>query len=122
MARTLRSDKILFWAALILVCTSVVMVVSASAATESMTTVSVRQIGFAAVGLIGMFAAMRTNYHHLSRPTLIWTAVAISVVGLVAVFFFHERNGAPRWVASRIEPAAVRVRQDYGRDLCRHHP
>ena len=30
MARTLRSDQMLFWAALALVCTSVVMVVSAS--------------------------------------------------------------------------------------------
>ena len=29
MARTLKSDKVLFWAALALVCTSVVMVVSA---------------------------------------------------------------------------------------------
>jgi len=98
MARTLRSDKILFWAALILVCTSVVMVVSASAATDSMTTVLIRQLGFAAVGVIGMFAAMRTNYHHLQRPMLIWTAIAVSVIGLIAVFFFHERNGAHRWV------------------------
>jgi cell division protein FtsW len=98
MARTLRSDKILFWAALILMCSSVVMVVSASAATESMTRVMIRQVGFAAVGLIGMFAAMRTNYHHLRRPSLIWSAVAISVIGLVAVFFFHERHGAHRWV------------------------
>ena len=31
MARTLKSDKVLFWAALLLVCTSVVMVYSASA-------------------------------------------------------------------------------------------
>ena len=58
MARTLRSDKILFWAALILVCTSVVMVVSASAATESMTTVLLRQLGFAAVGLIALAIAI----------------------------------------------------------------
>lgn len=99
MARTLRSDKILFWAALVLVCTSVVMVVSASAATESTTRVSIRQLGFAAVGLIGMFAAMRTNYHHLRKPALIWTAVACSLAGLVAVFFFHERNGAHRWIS-----------------------
>src|SRR4051812_39164256 len=98
MARTLRSDKILFWAALVLVCTSVVMVVSASAATESMTTVLIRQLGYAAVGLACMFAAMRTNYHHLQRPVLIWTAIVFSVVGLVAVFVFHERHGAHRWI------------------------
>jgi cell division protein FtsW len=98
MARTLRSDKILFWAALVLVCTSIVMVVSASAATESMSKVLVRQIGFAALGLIGMFAAMRTNYHHLQRPSLIWTAVGVSIIGLLAVFLFHDRNGAHRWI------------------------
>lgn len=98
MARTLRSDKILFWAALVLVCTSIVMVVSASAATEPMARVLMRQLGFAAVGLIAMFAAMRTNYHHLQRPSLIWTAVGISIIGLMVVFLFKERNGAHRWI------------------------
>ncbi|HEX5068756.1 MAG TPA: putative lipid II flippase FtsW [Vicinamibacterales bacterium] len=98
MARTLRSDKILFWAALILVCTSVVMVVSASAATDPMTSVLFRQIGFAAVGLIAMFAVMRTNYHHLRNPVLIGTALVVAFVGLALVFAFHERNGAQRWI------------------------
>jgi cell division protein FtsW len=99
MARTLRSDKVLFWAALILVCTSVVMVVSASAFLHDLQGTLVRQVGVAVVGLIVLFAAMRTDYHHLRRPVVIWTLLAICLVGLVAVFFFAERNGARRWIA-----------------------
>lgn len=97
MARTLRSDKVLFGAALALVCTSVVMVVSASVK-ESLSAVSLRQLGYAAFGLIGMFAAMRTDYHHLRRPAVIWTLLGVTVACLLAVFFFPKVNGARRWI------------------------
>ncbi len=99
MARTLRSDKVLFWAALTLVCTSVVMVVSASAYLHDLQGTLTRQLGLSIFGVILLFAAMRTDYHHLRRPVVIWTLLAICVVGLVAVFFFTERNGARRWIA-----------------------
>jgi cell division protein FtsW (lipid II flippase) len=42
MARTLKSDKVLFWAALALVCTSVVMVVSATPNSELRTAEATR--------------------------------------------------------------------------------
>lgn len=99
MARTLRSDKVLFGAALVLVCTSVVMVVSASVvAKESLARISLKQVGFAVVGVIGMFAAMRTDYHHLRRPAVIWALLGVTVTGLLAVFVFPEVNGARRWI------------------------
>jgi len=96
MARTLKSDKMLFWTALALVCTSVVMVVSAAAVSRE--TGAVRQIGMALVGMVGMFAMMRTDYHHLKRPEVIWTLLSITFIGLVAVFLFAARNGAHRWI------------------------
>jgi cell division protein FtsW len=86
----------LFWTALALVCTSVVMVVSAAAVSRE--TGAVRQIGMALVGMVGMFAMMRTDYHHLKRPEVIWTLLGITFVGLVAVFLFTARNGAHRWI------------------------
>ncbi len=99
MARTLRSDRMLFFAALALVCTSVVMVVSASVVGKTtIAQVSLHQLGFAAFGLIGMFATMRTDYHHFRRPAVIWTLVGVTVVALVAVFLFAPVNGARRWI------------------------
>jgi cell division protein FtsW len=88
----------LFWAAVALVSTSVVMVVSASVARESMARVSLRQLGYAAVGVLAMFAAMRTDYHHLRRPVVIWSLLGVTIAGLLAVFLFHEVNGARRWI------------------------
>jgi cell division protein FtsW len=98
MARTLKSDKVLFWAALVLVCTSVIMVVSARMIHDGASEVLQRQLGLAVVGLLALFAAMRADYHHLRRPAVIWTLFAVTIVGLLAVFFFGQRNGAHRWI------------------------
>src|SRR6187549_3471637 len=100
MARTLKSDKMLFWAALALVCTSVVMVVSAAALSREIN--AVKQIGYALVGMVGMFAMMRTDYHHLKRPAVIWSLLAVTFIGLIAVFLFTARNGAHRWIQGPI--------------------
>jgi cell division protein FtsW len=107
MARTLKSDKMLFWAALALVSTSVVMVISAAAVSREIG--AVKQIGFALVGLMGMFAMMRTDYHHLKRPAVIWTLLIVTFVGLVAVFMFAPRNNAQRWIHGPIsmQPSEV---------------
>jgi len=98
MARTLRSDRMLFVGALALVCTSVVMVVSASMARDSIAAASLKQLKFVAIGLVGMFAVMRTDYHHLRRPAVIWTLLGVTVVGLLAVFAFREVKGSHRWI------------------------
>jgi cell division protein FtsW len=98
MARTLRSDKVLFFAALALVCTSVIMVVSASVAREPLARASLRQLAYAVGGLIAMFALMRTDYHHLRRPTVIWTLLGVTTAGLLGVFLFKDLNGAHRWI------------------------
>jgi cell division protein FtsW len=88
----------LFVGALALVCTSIVMVVSASMAKETIAAASLRQFKFVAIGLLGMFAVMRTDYHHLRRPAVIWTLLGVTVAGLLAVFAFRAVNGSHRWI------------------------
>ena len=101
MARTLRSDQWLFWATLALVSLSTAMVVNASltGVDGTFTRSASKQVLFAAGGLIAMFVAMRTDYHRLRKPVLIWGMLALAVVGLIAVYSFGARNGATRWIA-----------------------
>lgn len=105
MARTLKSDKLLFGATLLLVGASVVMVYSASAAqtierpdTPYYLLASFKQLAWGIVGIGLLFAVMRVDYHEYRRPTLIWTLVAIVAVALLAVFLFAPRNHTQRWI------------------------
>ena len=65
MARKLKSDKVLFIATLLLVCTSIVMVYSASAAIgrlEKGNFFMMRQALWAVLGIAGLAIAMRIDY------------------------------------------------------------
>jgi len=101
MARTLRSDQWLFWAALALVTMSSAMVVNASlrGVDAVFAKSALRQVGVLSVGLVAMFIAMRTDYHRLRQPAVIWSLLGLAVVGLLAVYLFKDRNGASRWIA-----------------------
>jgi cell division protein FtsW len=103
MARTLKSDKLLFWAAVALVCASVVMVWSASALRieargGDVYALLFKQVAYAAAGLGALLVMMRVDYHHLRRQEVVWTLVGVSIVALLAVFAFDPRKGAHRWI------------------------
>ncbi|HUF46880.1 MAG TPA: putative lipid II flippase FtsW [Vicinamibacterales bacterium] len=103
MARTLKSDRVLFVVTLLLVCSSIVMVYSASAVQAldrqgSPSAVMLRQLVWAVLGVVAMLVAMRIDYHELRRPVVIWWLVGITVAALVAVFFFEARNSTRRWI------------------------
>lgn len=103
MARTLKSDKMLFWATLLLVGISVVMVYSASAVQASdkhqfSSYILLRQTTWAVLGVVLLLVVMRIDYHGYQRPALIWTLMSLAVLLLLAVFFFPERNGTRRWI------------------------
>ncbi len=103
MARTLKSDKILFLAALALLCASVVMVNSASAAKalakpDQGWWLLLKQIMWAALGLSILGLSMRFDYRHFRQAAVVWLMVGISVVGLVAVYFSPAINGSHRWI------------------------
>jgi cell division protein FtsW len=103
MARKLKSDKLLFMATLLLVCTSVVMVYSASAVlalekNHDPYLYLSKQAIFALVGLLLVPIVMRVDYRTYRQPTFIWTGVAVVGLALVAVLFGHPVNGASRWL------------------------
>ena len=102
MARKLKSDKLLFIATLVLVCASLVMVYSASAviAMEKQQHPSFflfKQATFALLGLVLMPVLMRVDYRHYRQPIVLWTALGLVGLALVAVLFGPRINGARRW-------------------------
>jgi cell division protein FtsW len=103
MARKLKFDKLLFTATLLLVCTSVVMVYSASAVVSmdkhnDPYMFLFKQGTFALLGLFLVQFIMRVDYRNYRQPTVIWTGLAVVGVALVAVLFGAPRNGATRWL------------------------
>ena len=103
MARKLKSDKVLFLATLLLVCASAVMVYSASAVLamgrfqQPPYFFLLKQMLWAILGIGLLGIAMRVDYRLLRRPLVIRSALAVSVVALVAVFFGPAINGTRRW-------------------------
>jgi cell division protein FtsW len=103
MARTLKSDRTLFLATILLVAASVVMVYSASAvqadARYNMSYLFLsKQLLWAVTGTVLMLGVMRVDYHVYQRAAIIWPLLAVTVVLLLAVFFFSPRNGTHRWI------------------------
>jgi len=103
MARKLKSDKLLFTATVLLVCTSVVMVYSAFAfvAMENQGDPYLylfKQATWALLGLALVPLMMKIDYRTYRQPAVIWTGLAVVSIALVAVLFGHSRNGANRWL------------------------
>jgi cell division protein FtsW len=104
MARTLRSDKLLIWATLLLVGASVVMVYSASAVQSAAKddapyALLVRQGVWVVFGLAVMVGAMRLDYHTFRRPEVLTLALGVIVAALLAVFLFPQKNNTHRWIS-----------------------
>ena len=105
MARKLKSDKLLFLATLLLVCASVVMVYSASAALaaenyqQQSSYFLFKQITWAVLGGCLLYLANRINYRLLKQPVVIWSALGVSIAALVIVLFGPPINGTRRWFA-----------------------
>jgi cell division protein FtsW len=102
MARKLKSDKLLFIATLVLVCASLVMVYSASAVlaldkNQHPSFFLFKQATFALLGLVLMPVLMRVDYRHYRQPIVLWTALGLVGLALVAVLFGPRINGARRW-------------------------
>jgi len=102
MARQLESDKVLFTAVVVLVLFGAVMVFSASAVMAADRYGSsyyflVRQVVWAALGLAAMVAMMNVDYRRLANPSVIFTALALQLVLLIAVLFSTRSHNAHRW-------------------------
>jgi cell division protein FtsW len=103
MARTLKSDKWLLWATLLLLGISLLMVYSASsflAANEgsSQYLYLMKQSVFIALGLVALLVGMRVDYHVYRKPIFIWSFLALTVVLLLVVFGSPSIKGTRRWI------------------------
>jgi cell division protein FtsW len=103
MARKLKSDKWLFTSTLVLVCASLVMVYSASAVIgmekygQRPTLFLWKQATFALVGFALIPLLMKVDYRRYRQPLVLWTALGLVSLALVAVLFGPRINGARRW-------------------------
>jgi cell division protein FtsW len=107
MARTLKSDKMLFLLTLLLVGASVVMVYSASTVLAMNKQGDpyyflYKQVTWAVLGFLVLFVTMRIDYHEYRRPAVIWSLLAVTVLALLAVFFAPEINGTRRWLPFKL--------------------
>ncbi len=103
MAKKLATDRALFAACVTLLGLGLVMVWSASSATAqeqygSAYALVIRQTIAAVVGLGLLFAALRIDYRSLNRPQVIYGAVLVATLMLIAVLFLPPVNDARRWV------------------------
>lgn len=103
MAKRVGVDKWIFCITLLLVVAGLLMVFSASAVMSSAQYGSayhfvIRQGIFAVAGLAVMWFFMRLNYRRFNNPSVVYAAVAVTVLLLVAAFFGHDSHGAHRWL------------------------
>jgi len=98
MARTLKSDAVLFSTTLLLLVIGMAWVYSASVVAKN-ADLAIQQGKFLVLGLTGLFVAMKFDYRRISnRPVLLWV-VGVTVALLVAVLLFgHQVKGARRWI------------------------
>ena len=102
MARTLKYDKVLFTATLLLVCASIVMVYSASALValeryQQPYLFLTKQVMWAVLGLAALAVAMRVDYRTYRSDAFVWALIGLVAMMLVGVLFSAPINGTRRW-------------------------
>src|SRR5262249_13525100 len=102
MARTLKSDWVLFLVTVGLVCLSIVMVWSASAVVameryQQPYLFLTKQLLWALLGLGAMWGAMAVDYRRYREPVFIWSCLGVVTICLVGVLFSPPVNNARRW-------------------------
>src|SRR6201996_1461249 len=103
MAKRVGVDKLLFCVTLILVVIGLAMVFSASAVMAkerfgSPYSFVVRQAIWAAVGLAVMTLLMQIDYRKYNRPNVVFPAVAVTVICLLAAFLMRDSHNTHRWI------------------------
>ena len=102
MAKRVSVDRWMFTVTAILVFIGLVMVFSASAVMAkerfgSAYEFLIKQLIWAAAGLIAMFVAMKVDYRRLKHPAIVFTLLGATTVFLISVFFLDRAHGTHRW-------------------------
>jgi cell division protein FtsW len=103
VARRLETDRWLFGVTLVLCLLGAVMIFSASAITaQQMYGRSyffvARQAAWLVLGLLGMFALMKLDYHRLREPAVVYTVLCAVILMLVGTFFLDKSHATHRWI------------------------
>ena len=103
MAKRVGVDKWIFCITLLLVVSGLLMIFSASAVMASARFGSaysfvVRQAIWAVAGLLLMWGLMHMNYRRLNNPSVVFPAIAVTILLLIGAFFGHDSHGAHRWI------------------------
>ncbi len=103
MAKRVSVDKWLFTVTLLLVFIGLVMVFSASAVMAKERFGSpygflIRQLAWAAAGLLAMVGIMNVDYRKFRIPAVVFTFLGFTSLLLVAVFFFRDSHNTHRWI------------------------
>jgi cell division protein FtsW len=108
--RRLENDRWLFGVTLALCLLGAVMIFSASAVTAEQQyghsyIFLARQAAWLILGLFGMFALMKTDYHRLREPAVVYTALCLVLLMLVGTFFLDKSHATHRWI--KLGPANI---------------
>jgi cell division protein FtsW len=110
MARRSDTDRWLFGVTLMLCLLGAVMIFSASAVTAEQQFghsyhFVLRQVMWLAVGVLGMFALMKLDYHKLREPAVVYTVLCLVLIMLIGTFFLDKSHATHRWI--KLGPAQI---------------
>ena len=103
MAKRVSVDRWLFTVTMLLVFVGLVMVFSASAVMArerfgSPYAFLLKQLIWAAAGLVAMVVAMRVDYRRYRHPALVCSLLGITTLLLISVFFLDRTHNTHRWI------------------------
>jgi cell division protein FtsW len=103
MAKRVSVDRWLFTVTMLLVFVGLVMVFSASAVMArerfgSPYAFLLKQLVWAAGGLVAMVVAMRVDYRRYKNPALVFSFLGITTLLLISVFFLDRTHNTHRWI------------------------
>ncbi len=102
MAKRVSVDRWLFTVTMLLVFVGLVMVFSASAVMArerfgSPYAFLLKQLLWAAAGLVAMVVAMRLDYRRYKHPALVFSLLGLTTLLLISVFFLDRSHNTHRW-------------------------
>jgi cell division protein FtsW len=102
MAKRVSVDSWLFTVTLLLIFVGLVMVFSASAVMAKERYGSgyfflLRQLGWAAAGILAMVAAMKVDYRQYKHPAVVFSFLGMTTLLLISVFFLDRAHHTHRW-------------------------
>lgn len=103
MAKRVSVDGWLFTVTLLLIFIGLVMVFSASAVMAKERYGSgyfflLRQLGWAAAGILAMVLAMKIDYRQYKHPAVVFSLLGVSTLMLISVFFLDRAHHTHRWI------------------------